>query len=70
MIERFCLRGFRIIDPGALIPILSKRPAILALDGEREIVLREQDQVEIQLSLEGPFFINIRKTIEITPNIQ
>ncbi len=70
MIERFCLRGFRTIDPGALIPIISKRPAILALDGEREIVLREQDQAEIQLSLEGPYFINIKRTIEIAPNIQ
>ena len=70
MIEGFCLRGFRTIDPGVIIPILSTRPAILALDGEREIVLREQDQAEIQLSLEGPLFINVRRTIEIAPNIQ
>ena len=70
MIERFCLKDFRIINPGERIPILSTRPAILALDGEREIVLQEQDKAEVQLSLEGPFFINIRRILRIAPNIQ
>ena len=69
MIERFCLKDIRTIDPGERIPILSTRPAIIALDGEREIVLRENDMAEIQLSLKGPFFINIRRTLEIVPDI-
>lgn len=63
MIEGFCLNEVRTMKPGERIPILSSRPAAIALDGEREFVLREGDHAEFQLSLEGPFFINIRKAL-------
>jgi predicted polyphosphate/ATP-dependent NAD kinase len=39
--------------------------ATLALDGEREIFIREQDCYEIRVSAEGPRVINVERALEI-----
>jgi len=64
MIEQFKLSDIKILIPGEITALLSKRPAVIALDGEREIVLQKDDQAEIELSLEGPFFINTKRSLE------
>ncbi len=55
---------FRKLLPDKLVSLTSQRPVVLALDGEREIVLNEGDKAEIMLGLKGPNFINIKKVLE------
>jgi len=41
------------------------RPAVLALDGEREIVLYERDQAEVMLDLDGPWVVDVREALAL-----
>ena len=61
-----CVDDFQKLLPNKLVSLSSQRPVVLALDGEREIVINEGDTAGIMLSLEGPNFINIRKVLEKT----
>jgi predicted polyphosphate/ATP-dependent NAD kinase len=51
------------LEPGVRYPIRSERPAVLALDGEREIVLRDGDHAEVVLDLDGPWFVDVERTL-------
>ena len=51
------------LEPGGRYPIRSERPAVLALDGEREIVLRDGDRAEVVLDLDGPWFVDVERTL-------
>ncbi len=66
LIYNVCVDEFQQLLPGKLVPLISLRPVVLALDGEREIVLNENDSAEIELSLDGPYFININRILEST----
>jgi hypothetical protein len=52
------------ISPGVVeaIRVLFK-PSIIALDGEREVEVWENDDVEIRLLRDGPFIVDIEKTM-------
>ncbi|MFN8487702.1 MAG: NAD(+)/NADH kinase [Caldilineaceae bacterium] len=39
-------------------------PAVLALDGEREIVLHPQDTIEIRLTQNGPHVVNVQAALQ------
>ena len=54
-----------IIDlkPGVRYPIENECPAVLALDGEREITLHDCDQVEVTLALDGPWIVDVERTL-------
>lgn len=66
MIYDVCVDKFIEMKPGQPIHVVNDRPAVIALDGEREIVLGIDDQAEIVLNLEGPYFLNYRKIMEST----
>lgn len=51
------------LTPGVAYPVQGDRPAVLALDGEREIVLHPGDQAEVTLSLDGPWIVDVEKTL-------
>jgi predicted polyphosphate/ATP-dependent NAD kinase len=51
------------LEPGVRYPIRSEHPAVLALDGEREIVLRDGDHAEVVLQLDGPWFVDVDRTL-------
>jgi hypothetical protein len=53
------------LAPGVAHPVLDERPAVLALDGEREIVLQTGDQAEVMLTLEGPWIVDIERTLKL-----
>ena len=63
MMAEFDLGSYHLIKPGLRERIKNSGPAMLALDGERKLILRESDQVEFALSLEGPYFINAGKAL-------
>ena len=66
LIYDVCVDDFQKLPPNKLVSLTTQRPVVLALDGEREIVLNEGDTAGIVLSLEGPNFINIKKVMEET----
>jgi predicted polyphosphate/ATP-dependent NAD kinase len=50
------------MQPGVAHGVLDERPAVLALDGEREIPLRAEDRAEVTLDLDGPWLVDIERT--------
>jgi predicted polyphosphate/ATP-dependent NAD kinase len=65
---RFALVGVgEIADlkPGVRYPVDGGRPAILALDGEREIALYEGDDAKVMLDLHGPWIVDVERTLLI-----
>jgi predicted polyphosphate/ATP-dependent NAD kinase len=66
LIFDICVDEFQKLQPGKPISLIPHRPVVLAMDGEREIVLSEKDSVEILLCMEGPYFINTQRVMEST----
>ncbi len=52
----------RRMSPGDRVPIQAA-PAILALDGERELLLREGERWEVMLSWDGPKVLDMERTL-------
>jgi predicted polyphosphate/ATP-dependent NAD kinase len=52
----------RLIEPGERIP-LRHAPAMLALDGERELLVRPGERWEVALSWEGPRVLDVERTL-------
>jgi predicted polyphosphate/ATP-dependent NAD kinase len=51
------------MTPGINHPVDSLRPAMLALDGEREITLHRDDAAQVALDLEGPWIVDVERTL-------
>jgi predicted polyphosphate/ATP-dependent NAD kinase len=47
------------MQPGTAYPVLDSRPVVLALDGERELVLYPGDQASIMLDTHGPWLVDV-----------
>jgi predicted polyphosphate/ATP-dependent NAD kinase len=54
-----------MLAPGAPQAVLGERPAVLALDGEREIALSPGDRAEVTLQLEGPWIVDVERTLRL-----
>ena len=56
-----------IVDmrPGSQYAVDSLRPAVLALDGEREITLFSGDEASVELDLEGPWIVDVERTLSL-----
>jgi predicted polyphosphate/ATP-dependent NAD kinase len=52
----------RLVQPGERIPI-HHAPAILALDGERELLVRHGERWEVALSWDGPKVLDVDRTL-------
>lgn len=64
-----CLESIHIsevlsLEPNVLNRVYSGRPAVVALDGERELKLRSGDEAEVILKLDGPWIVDIDNTLE------
>jgi predicted polyphosphate/ATP-dependent NAD kinase len=51
------------LQPGVPYPVQDGRPAVLALDGEREIVLYRDDKAMVTLDLDGPWIVDVERTL-------
>ena len=51
------------LEPGVPYRVQDGRPATLALDGEREIVLYDGDKATVTLDLEGPWIVDVERTL-------
>lgn len=57
------IRSFTPMHVGARVPVIFS-PSILALDGERELIVNAEDRWEIALSWEGPRVLDIEKVMD------
>ena len=53
------------MKPGNNYRVDSLRPAVLALDGEREITLHGGDEAEVTLDLEGPWIVDVDRALSL-----
>jgi predicted polyphosphate/ATP-dependent NAD kinase len=56
------IASHRTIDPGETISI-SHSPAVIALDGEREISVSDGDRLSVCLNPEGPYIVDIDEVL-------
>jgi predicted polyphosphate/ATP-dependent NAD kinase len=53
------------MQPGVLYPVAGERPAVLSLDGEREVSLYAGDQANVSLDLAGPWIVDVQQTLRL-----
>jgi predicted polyphosphate/ATP-dependent NAD kinase len=53
------------LKPGVRYPVKGCRPAVLALDGEREITLYGHDEAEVALQVDGPWIVDVERTLTL-----
>lgn len=63
LIREVPIASVQLIRPGERVSVL-ETPCVIAVDGEREITLESEDRAELELSLEGPWVVDIKKTLQ------
>jgi predicted polyphosphate/ATP-dependent NAD kinase len=58
------IETFRVLQVDESIDLPSERPLVLALDGERDIVLYEASQGRLTLRRDGPWIVDARRVME------
>jgi hypothetical protein len=53
----------KIMKAGVPYAVAEDRPAVLALDGEREIVLHDGERATVELRLDGPWLVDAERTL-------
>ena len=53
----------RHLEPAVVYPCHGHRPAIIALDGEREIILSSHDGAQVRLNMNGPWIVDVQRTM-------
>ena len=62
LISEIPIKSFNIFDPGVSI-LISYTPSVIALDGEREFIVKPGESLAIKLNLQGPRVVDIPKTL-------
>jgi predicted polyphosphate/ATP-dependent NAD kinase len=68
LIVPVCISRQQMIQPGERIP-LRHAPAMLALDGEREMLVRPGERWEVALSWDGPKVLDVDRTLFIAQRL-
>jgi hypothetical protein len=63
LVEPVHLEAYRLLNVGDVVEV-GYSPSILALDGEREVKVREGDRVSVTLTGNGPLLIDMHKTLQ------
>jgi predicted polyphosphate/ATP-dependent NAD kinase len=58
------IEEYRVLSLDERVGVSVSQLAIIALDGEREIEIRPQDKVEVELRRDGPRVVKIKETLE------
>ena len=53
------------MKPGVDYDIVDTRPVTIALDGERQVVIYNTDQVQVELQTDGPWLVDVEKTLDL-----
>ena len=62
IISEVGIKEWKILAPGEEVEVAHK-PSVIALDGEREITVKDSDRVKVRLQSDGPPVVNIERTI-------
>ena len=65
LLQEVSLAESRPLGPGETVTVKHQQPCVLALDGEREIELRQGATARLQFNPNGPRVIDARKAIDI-----
>ena len=65
LLQEVSLAESRPLGPGETVTVKHQQPCVLALDGEREIELRQGATARLQFNPDGPRVIDARKAIDI-----
>ncbi len=65
LVETMHIAGYRLLEVGAEITV-AYSPSILALDGEREVVIESGEDIRVRLSENGPLLIDLHRTMELS----
>jgi len=63
LIRKITLSQVEKIELGIAYEIVSERPVVISLDGEKELVLQEKDIAHIVLNRNGPFIVDVNKAM-------
>ncbi len=64
LVETMHIADYRLLPVGAQVPV-QFTPSILALDGEREVVVEQEQAVVVRLTENGPLLIDLHRTLEL-----
>jgi len=62
LIRTVPIESFQVLKPGHAIPI-SHAPAVIAMDGERELIVKKGEELTIQINVNGPRVVDIAETL-------
>jgi hypothetical protein len=54
---------WKVLEPDEAVEVTYK-PSVIALDGEREIIVKSGDNLKIRLQPDGPPVVDIEKTLK------
>lgn len=64
LVETMHISSYRLLPIGAEVPV-QFAPSILALDGEREVMVEQGQAISIHLTENGPLLIDLHRTLEL-----
>jgi predicted polyphosphate/ATP-dependent NAD kinase len=62
IIQEVGIQEWKLLEPGDEVAV-NHKPSVIALDGEREITVKDTDEVKIRLQHDGPPVVDIEKTV-------
>jgi predicted polyphosphate/ATP-dependent NAD kinase len=63
LIHKVCVEQYRMFKQGEFVEIGSAA-GVIALDGEREVLIRENEKFTVNISPDGPMVVDLNKTLE------
>ena len=63
MIQSVPVRSYELLSPGQKV-VVRHVPCVIAVDGEREILVGPEDCAEIELVQTGPFVVDVKSTLK------
>lgn len=62
IIQEIGIKSFKLINLGEEVE-LAYKPCLIALDGERELMVKAQDEIKVRLERDGPHVVDINKAV-------
>ena len=63
LIHMICVEQHRVFKQGEHLEI-EPAPGVIALDGEREVLIRESEKFTVNINPDGPVVVDLNKTLE------
>lgn len=64
LMAQVCLNDFQKMALEQPYPVVAERPLVVALDGERELVLKDEDSAFLVLKPNGPYLVDVERAMK------